>query len=137
MLDGSTDEEAFSRCSWCNDFLGHNPDDNINEAICALCRSELASVPNFSIDTIPQEFVDSLPFGNIVLDPDNRIIRYNATEAEYTGYQSSKIEGKNFFDEVAPCTRVSSFYGKLQDFKDNCPLLLGFFGNGEVIEAAG
>jgi len=108
---------GFELCTWCNDFLDPATD-KIEQGICSTCLEELGSVPNLELENISREFVDSLPYGNIVLDPENRVLRYNATEAKYTGYDSELIEGKHFFDEVAPCTNVDIFAGKLQTFRE-------------------
>ncbi|MHA2502083.1 MAG: PAS domain-containing protein [Candidatus Kariarchaeaceae archaeon] len=104
----------FERCAWCSDFLTGS--EYAGSAICDACIRELGQVPDLTVN-IGREFVDNLPYGNIVLNPEGKIIRYNATEAEHTGYDVSKIEGKHFFDEVAPCTKVENFHGKLEEFR--------------------
>ena len=117
MLGVDSHSSEFSLCAWCNDFLDHKRDDNFEEGICQTCLKELDTIPNLELDNIKRDFVDSLPYGNIVLDPNNIVIRYNATESKYTGYEVEKIEGKHFFDEVAPCTKVNVFFGQLQEFR--------------------
>ena len=58
----------------------------------------------------PQE-VDALPFGLITLDPDGVVTGYNKTESSLSGLDPRRVVGRNFFDEVAPCTRVKEFAG--------------------------
>lgn len=55
--------------------------------------------------------LDGLAFGAIQLDRDGTILSYNAAEARITGRKAEDVIGKNFFQEVAPCTRRPEFYG--------------------------
>ena len=59
--------------------------------------------------------IDNLAFGAIQLDKDGVILIYNATESEITGRKPEDVIGKNFFREVAPCTRRPEFYGKFKE----------------------
>lgn len=52
---------------------------------------------------------DKLPFGTIQLDPQGNILTYNSAEERLSGRKRSDVLGKNFFTEVAPCTRVKQF----------------------------
>jgi len=64
--------------------------------------------------------LDKLAFGTIQLDKTGKILSYNAAEAEITGRNSKEVIGKNFFTEVAPCTRHPEFYGVfLEGVKNN------------------
>jgi photoactive yellow protein len=64
------------------------------------------------IDAMSAEELDSLPLGAIKLDPSGVILSYNATEGRLANYDPMRAIGKNFFTEVAPCTRVEAFYGE-------------------------
>ncbi len=55
--------------------------------------------------------LDGLAFGAIQLDREGTILSYNAAEARITGRKAEDVIGKNFFHEVAPCTRRPEFYG--------------------------
>jgi len=57
---------------------------------------------------------DVLPFGAIQLDHDGRILMYNKTEERISGRKREDVVGRNFFTEVAPCTRVKRFFGAFQ-----------------------
>jgi photoactive yellow protein len=61
----------------------------------------------------PQE-LDLLPFGAIRLSTDGTITAYNQTEEKLANRKAEDVVGKNFFSEVAPCTRVKRFYGAFQ-----------------------
>jgi photoactive yellow protein len=60
--------------------------------------------------------IDSLPFGYIALGPDGTVRKYNRYEADLARKNPQEVLGKNFFREVAPCTRVREFEGRFQDF---------------------
>lgn len=62
-------------------------------------------------ELLPSE-LDALPFGMIQLDPTGKILKFNKTEAELARLNRQRQLGKNFFEEVAPCTRVKEFYGR-------------------------
>lgn len=61
----------------------------------------------------PRE-LDELPFGAIQLDVNGRILAYNKTEERIAGRKREEVVGRNFFSEVAPCTRVKRFFGAFQ-----------------------
>jgi photoactive yellow protein len=63
-------------------------------------------------DTSPSEF-DAMPFGMIRLDSAGVIKTYNEWEAKLARRTSSEVIGKNFFTDIAPCTNVAEFRGKL------------------------
>jgi photoactive yellow protein len=58
------------------------------------------------------EEVDQLPFGMIQLDFEGNILSYNEAEATFAKLNKTKQIGRNFFDSVAPCTKVKDFYGR-------------------------
>lgn len=55
--------------------------------------------------------IDQLAFGAIQLDPTGTILQYNETEGAITGRSPSKVIGRNFFTDVAPCTNTPKFKG--------------------------
>ena len=59
---------------------------------------------------LPEE-LNMLPFGTICLDRRGTVLAYNAAEERLAGRRAQDIVGKNFFEEVAPCTRVRKFQG--------------------------
>ncbi len=65
---------------------------------------------------IPLERLDELPFGAIVIDESGTIHEYNEYETKLSRMEREKVIGKNFFRDVAPCTAVQAFEGRLRDF---------------------
>lgn len=59
--------------------------------------------------------IDKLAFGAINLDANGKILSYNKAEGEITGRNPEEVIGKNFFTEVAPCTKTDDFFGKFQE----------------------
>ena len=58
--------------------------------------------------------LDALPFGAIQLDEAGTILSYNRAEERISGRKAAEVIGKNFFRDVAPCTRVKRFFGAFQ-----------------------
>jgi len=65
-------------------------------------------------DTSPSEF-DAMPFGMIRLDREGTVKTYNQWEAKLARRKPQDVIGKNFFTDVAPCTNVAEFRGKLDE----------------------
>lgn len=61
---------------------------------------------------IPDSVRNGLPFGLVKLDLTGKILEYNMAEGDLTGVDPAWALGKNFFDEVALCTKTQAFYGK-------------------------
>jgi len=59
--------------------------------------------------------LDELPFGTIHLDPTGMIRSYNRAEEQLSGRLRKDVVGRNFFRDVAPCTRVQRFFGTFQE----------------------
>lgn len=59
--------------------------------------------------------IDDLAFGAIELDSTGKIIQFNVAEGAITGRDPKAVIGKNFFNEVAPCTKSPEFYGRFQE----------------------
>ena len=65
---------------------------------------------------LPLDELDSLPFGAIVIDPDGTIRAYNEYETRLSHLEREMVLGKNFFRDVAPCTAVQEFEGRMRAF---------------------
>jgi photoactive yellow protein len=63
-------------------------------------------------DVLSEEELDNLPVGMIQLDRDGTVLKFNRTESDLAHYEREKALGRNFFDEVAPCTKVQEFHGR-------------------------
>ena len=65
---------------------------------------------------LPNERLDELPFGAIVIDVAGTILAYNEYEVRLARVEREAVIGKNFFRDVAPCTGVQAFEGRLRTF---------------------
>lgn len=61
---------------------------------------------------IPDAVRNGLPFGLVKLDLTGKILEYNMAEGDLTGVDPAWAMGKNFFDDVALCTKTQAFYGR-------------------------
>ena len=66
-------------------------------------------------DAMTPEELDALPYGMIQLDANGRILKYNAVESRLASLAQEQALGKQFFTEIAPCTKVQEFYGRFRD----------------------
>jgi len=62
-----------------------------------------------------EEQLDELPFGAIVVDVEGTIRRYNAFEAQLSRLDPKRVIGRNFFRDIAPCTAVRGFEGRMKE----------------------
>ena len=76
--------------------------------------SPLDAVLEAADDMTPEE-LDRLPYGIIQLDQQGRIMKFNAVESRLASLPQAQQIGKHFFAEVAPCTRVQTFYGRFRE----------------------
>ncbi len=67
-----------------------------------------------TISKLNEHEMDGLPFGLIVVDREGNVIHYNDTESRMVGLPAERVIGRNFFQEVAPCTRVREFEGRFR-----------------------
>ena len=66
-------------------------------------------------DHMSADELDRLPYGMIQLDASGRILNYNALESSLASLRKEDAIGKQFFTEIAPCTRVQEFYGRFKE----------------------
>ena len=66
-------------------------------------------------DTMGPDELDRLPYGMIQLDRTGRILNYNAVESRLAMLRKEDAIGKQFFTEIAPCTKVQAFYGRFRE----------------------
>ena len=65
-----------------------------------------------AIDERSDAELDALPFGVIGLDEEGTILRYNLYESRFARLDRNQVVGRNFFAEVAHCTRNEAFQGR-------------------------
>ncbi len=66
----------------------------------------------YDADSLSDEALDALPYGMMQLDEAGTILRYSAAESRLSGLTVDECVGRNFFDEIAPCTHVADFQGR-------------------------
>ena len=67
------------------------------------------------LTNVDQKKIDAMAFGAVELDATGKILSYNMAEGQIVGRKPTDVIGKNFFDEVAPCTKSPEFYGLFTD----------------------
>ena len=60
--------------------------------------------------------LDELPVGAVVIDANGTISAYNSYEAQLSQLEAGRVIGRNFFRDIAPCTAVKAFEGRLREF---------------------
>ena len=60
--------------------------------------------------------LDDLPVGAVVIDAEGTISAYNSYEAELSHLDPARVIGRNFFRDIAPCTAVRAFEGRMRAF---------------------
>jgi photoactive yellow protein len=68
-----------------------------------------------AISALSPEELDGLPYGMITLDAAGRVIHYNDTESRLVGLPKERVIGRNFFQDIAPCTRLREFEGRFRE----------------------
>lgn len=72
-----------------------------------------------AVARLSDEAIDGLPFGLLTLDSAGRVLAYNDTESRMSGLPRDRVIGRDFFNEVAPCTRVREFQGRFLELVQN------------------
>lgn len=75
---------------------------------------EAESLTGERVQRMSEEEFDALPFGAIKLDTEGRVAAYNAAEARLARRSAQGTLGRRFFEEIAPCTNVAGFRGRLE-----------------------
>jgi len=66
------------------------------------------------IDARTDSELDGMPFGVIALDESGVVLRYNLYESRLARLDKNQVIGRNFFSEIARCTRTDSFEGRFK-----------------------
>ncbi|KYF67687.1 hypothetical protein BE04_19080, partial [Sorangium cellulosum] len=93
--------------------------------------STMNEVPESPKDALPlsverlaemtSQEVDDLPYGFIMLDDEGVVLLYNRYEQRMSRLPSARVVGRNFFQEIAPCTRVEAFLGRFRALAQQPP----------------
>jgi photoactive yellow protein len=74
------------------------------------------------------EDVDDLPYGFLILDGAGTVRLYNRYESRMSRLAPERVVGRNWFKDVAPCTRVDAFYGRFRRLVDDPRTAIDTFG---------
>ena len=91
------------------------PDSALPRAALPALDPDAASALLESADAMTAAELDTLPYGMIQLDATGRILKYNAVESRLASLPQAQAIGKQFFTEIAPCTKVQAFYGRFRE----------------------
>ena len=97
-------------CAWCSTSDEAESGEQ-SHGICAQCFKRILGIP-----LLDEADLDALPFGLIEIDSAGCVLRYNSAEQVLSGKPSADVVGKNFFTEIAPCTAIEAFMGRLSSF---------------------
>lgn len=106
-------------CAWCGGVIreaqGAGP---VSHGICEGCVGGSGFLPVEFAHGLSSEAADALPMGYLRLDSQGRVVEYNAQEVRLSGLERDSVLGKDFFQEVAPCTRVRDFEGRFRALQE-------------------
>lgn len=102
-------------CAWCGSLIraGQEP---TSHGICPACIA--LELPAGALDLVSATDLDRLPFGVIRMTGEGVVRNYNRTESRHARRAPEAVIGRNFFTEVAPCTDVRAFHGRLQRMRE-------------------
>jgi photoactive yellow protein len=110
--------EGSTVCAWCEKVLTlGNLAGPLSHGLCLSCIVENQLLPSDRLEQMSAAELDRLPFGVIRLSHDGLILSYNQAESAISSNKAKNVIGKNFFDDVAPCTKTSGFYGQYLQLK--------------------
>ena len=78
---------------------------------------DLRPLPNTTaapLDDLDDDQLDELPFGVICIDPTGIVLRYNLYESRLARLDRNQVVGRQFFGEIAPCTKTEEFEGRFR-----------------------
>jgi len=112
------------KCAWCGRPLNQQQFTDykaVTKGTCLACIKKMQLFPHDDLNKMPDiikgEWLDEYPYGTIVIDADDIVIKYNKAESQMSKLDPKTVEGKNFFTEIAPCTAVKEFKGVLDELR--------------------
>jgi photoactive yellow protein len=73
------------------------------------------NVTTQDLTAMTEKSFDTLPFGTIMLDRHGTVKVFNQWEATLARRKQASVIGKSFFRDIAPCTDVAEFRGRLDE----------------------
>lgn len=111
----SADWSGRIECAWCGGVIREAQGDGpVSHGICEGCVGGSGFLPVEFVHGLDSEAADALPMGYLRLDSHGRVVEYNTQEARLSGLGRDRVLGRDFFQEVAPCTRVRDFEGRFR-----------------------
>jgi photoactive yellow protein len=114
-------EQSTVVCAWCGNRLASvarlDTAAPVWYGMCETCATAHGGgmFPTQNMFTLSAADYDALPLGALQLGRDATVLAYNVAEGELTGNTPEDVIGRNFFTEIAPCTRVQTFEGVFRD----------------------
>lgn len=107
-------------CAWCGALIRGSPTGpRISHGMCVRCMGDEGFLPVESVHGMAADEADALPFGLLRLDHEGRVRQYNYPESIRSGFDPQDVIGRDFFDDVAPCTGVREFRGRFRQMVAN------------------
>jgi photoactive yellow protein len=73
-----------------------------------------------NLGSLNEQNIEKLPYGVVKLDDDGNIELYNQYNYEhFADFQGKSVIGKNYFEEVAPCSNNFIFSGRFKRGVEN------------------
>ena len=112
--------EMLIECAWCARVIDSReepdaPEDRTSHGICLDCLGGLLEMPVTDMHDLSSDQVDRLPFGMMELTRMGVVRRYNQAEARLARTDPSRVVGRDFFREVAPCTQATEFEARWRE----------------------
>ncbi len=107
-------QQGLVVCAWCGAIMREGPPP-VSHGICPACTD--VQMPSGPLALLTPDDLDRLPFGLIRLSGDGTILSYNRTESGHSRRTAASVVGRNFFTQVAPCTDVQGFHGRLDQMR--------------------
>lgn len=99
-------------CAWCEKPMRGDPASPVvSHGLCLACASGMGAYPTEDLLALDASAYDALPLGIITLDAAGRVIAFNTQESRLSGLDPGEVLGRDFFQEIAPCTKVREFQG--------------------------
>jgi photoactive yellow protein len=107
-------------CAWCEAALKRgNLESPLSHGLCLSCMAAGNGDPIEDLSNLEPWLFEALPFGAIQLAGDGTILAYNHAESALSGLAPEVVIGRDFFRDVAPCTAVKEFGGKVESLRAN------------------
>jgi len=111
-------QDAPIICAWCATQLKRGElKTPASHGICLPCMAGVSGDAIADLSNAAPEMLDALPYGAIQISGEGIITAYNHGESALSGLSLASVIGKDFFREVAPCTAVQQFRGKLENLR--------------------